>query len=716
MARSTFRSVTYDLDAAVAVARYVSRSESGVSSQQLAPALGYSGVNNGAFLTRLANARLFGLVAGSSSQVTLSDRGRRALSPDAAESSAARAEAFLAVPLFRAVFDHYADQPVPSPGELESVLRNEFGEADSKARVSAAKLLDSGRQAHLIRSKSDGSMRFTSGYAPFTDFTDDDGQASAADLQSSTGHQSGDEILRIGSLARASRRDAGEVGGPMDSTSGRDGGQDDQTTGIWLDEDGPALGRGGRARRRTAVVAAVAVCLVVVAVPVSLALTGSSTPVRHQATPKVVKGTHLGTTAGGAKVLAALSATTDSRNFNFTYNLSEQTSTTPTTTTTTEKICSPTIPALPTNSFHATSAAATSSTGENGQVVTGGGSTVVIGRAGATGGASVVPNSDQSSTSPTVCSYVAPSPQGNVPVSGSGTINVNPTAIVTSAAVGTGLNVVVRVSSTDYYEDIGGTSTGLAPPSDSADLGGSSSGPVPSPPTGNLDQGQPISQSAGLVEGTLGPREGGVAMLGLASPSGYLDLYQSEVSTAADLGPSTVGGVPVTVYQVQVTPAQEAQVVGATPEEQTTITAALALLKSQGYTGTTENISIDGEGYIRQSAGTANFSDGGKVNLSASFTNFGCAGTVLFPGQSGPSTPPANCTSPVPTTTVPTTAPTATTGPSTSTTVGATTSTTGPPSTDVPNTGTSLPPVTTLPARSPSTTTTTDSNSTTTTG
>ena len=153
MARSTFRSVTYDLDAAVAVARYVSGSDAGVSSQELAPALGYSGVRNGAFLTRLANARLFGLVVGSSSQVTLSDRGRRALSPDGAESAAARAEAFLSVPLFRAVFDHYADRRVPGPEDLESVLRTDFGEPEAKARVSAAKLLDSARQAQLIRAR-----------------------------------------------------------------------------------------------------------------------------------------------------------------------------------------------------------------------------------------------------------------------------------------------------------------------------------------------------------------------------------------------------------------------------------------------------------------------------------------------------------------------------------------------------------------------------------
>jgi hypothetical protein len=676
MARSTFRSVTYDLDAAVAVARYVSRSEAGVSSQQLAPALGYSGVNNGAFLTRLANARLFGLVAGSSSQVTLSDRGRRALSLDVAESGAARAEAFLAVPLFRAVFDHYADLPVPAPGDLEPVLRNQFGEADGKARVSVAKLLDSARQAQLIRSRPDGTMRFTSQYASFTDFTDDDGQAPPVGLQSSAGHQSGDELLRFGSLARASRRGAGEVGGPMDSPIGN-GGHDDQSGGIWLEEEGPARGRGGTARRRTAVVAAVAVCLVVVAVPVSLALTGSSTPVRHDATPKVVKGTHLGTTAGGSKVLAALSATTDSGNFNFTYNLSSQASTTPTTTTT-EKMCTPVNvpmgnPSSPSDGFG-------TSTGEEGTAVS-------VGSAGMP-----AQPGQNSSTRATVCSYESPQVFGNVPVSGSGTINVSPTAVVTSAAVGTGLNVVVRVSGTEYWEDIGGSSSGLAPSDDST------------------DQGQPISGAASLVEGTLGSREGGVAMMGLASPSGYLDLYQSEVTTADDLGPSTVNGVPVTVYQVQTTPAEEAQVVGATPQEQTTINDALTLLKSQGYTGSTVKISIDGEGYVRQSDTTANFTDGGSVNLTASFSNFGCAGTVLFPGQTGPSSPPANCTSPVPTTTVPPT--TATTGPTTSTTVGATTPTTGTPS-EVPTTVTTLPPVTTLPAPSSSTTTTAPTTATT---
>lgn len=687
MARSTFRSVTYDLDAAVAVARYVARSDAGVSSLQLAPALGYSGVKNGAFLTRLANARLFGLVSGSSSQVTLSDRGRRALSPEGAESAAARAEAFLSVPLFRAVFDHYADRPVPGPEDLESVLRTDYGEPDAKARVSAAKLLDSARQAQLVRVDPDGTMHFTSDFERFTDFTDGGGLPPRVGLQSPGGDRSGEHVLgggrvlRTGSLASASRRGAGEVGAPMASTGGTDGGHDDPNGGIWLEEEGPARSRAGTLRRRTAVVAAVAVCLVVAAVPVSLALSGSSAPVHHQAADKIVKGTHLGTTAGGSRVLAALSATTDAGNFNFTYSLTGQPSTSPTTTTTTQ-VCNPI--AVP---FNGSGEQAQASSVPPGAVVvepdiqpaTGGTSTGVTSTGGAsTGGAS---------TAVTECEGIGQDPIGNVPVTGSGTINVNPTALVTSAAVGTGLNVVVRVSSTQYWEDSGEAT--LAPPSDSD------------------DSQQPIAGAAGLVEGTLGDREGGVAMMGLASPSGYLDLYQSEVTTAADLGPSTVDGVPVTVYEVQITPAEEGQVVGASPEEQTTITQALALLQSQGYTGSTVKISIDDEGYIRQSDTTANFSDGGSVNLTATFSNFGCAGTVLFPGQTGPSSPPVNCTSPVPTTvpstsTTAPTATTATTAPTTATSspTGTPTSTTAPTATTAPDTAT------TEPSASSSTTTT----------
>ena len=45
--------------------------------------------------------------------------------------------------------------------------------------------------------------------------------------------------------------------------------------------------------------------------------------------------------------------------------------------------------------------------------------------------------------------------------------------------------------------------------------------------------GAPLSGFAALVLGTLGPREGAVAMNSLASPTGYLDLAERAITAAA---------------------------------------------------------------------------------------------------------------------------------------------------------------------------------------
>ena len=76
MARSLYRSVTYGLDASLALAQVVAAAGGRTDVDTLASALSYSGVRNGAFLSRLANARLFGLVGGRSGEVVLTDRGR----------------------------------------------------------------------------------------------------------------------------------------------------------------------------------------------------------------------------------------------------------------------------------------------------------------------------------------------------------------------------------------------------------------------------------------------------------------------------------------------------------------------------------------------------------------------------------------------------------------------------------------------------------------
>jgi hypothetical protein len=256
----------------------------------------------------------------------------------------------------------------------------------------------------------------------------------------------------------------------------------------------------------------------------------------------------------------------------------------------------------------------------------------------------------------TACAAVGRSGAGRhgTVVSGNGTIDTDPYAMVASTSVGP----TVRVDGTDYWE--GGSGTGLAPSS------------------GDTGPGTPLSSFTGLVEGTLGTRAGAVAMMAMASPTGFLDLYQSEVTGADVIGAATLEGTAVTRYNVTLDPTQVAATPGTTTEEVTTIDGALGVLRGQGLSTMTAQLSIDASGYIHQAISVITFVDGGSVTLTTTLSDFGCAGTVLVPGEGGTPTPPAGCTSPD-TGAAPAaaTAPTTTTVTTTTTASSATTVTTG---------------------------------------
>ena len=278
-----------------------------------------------------------------------------------------------------------------------------------------------------------------------------------------------------------------------------------------------------------------------------------------------------------------------------------------------------------------------------------------------------------------------------VTVTGQGTIDTDPFAMVATSDV-TGLGMItLRDNGTDIWE-FGGGDYGLEP-------GSSETGP-----------GSSLTGFAGSVEGTLGQRQGALAMGGLSSPTGYLDLDQSMITGADEIGTGTVDGTAVTIYQISITAAQEANVPDTTAQEAEAIAAANAILASQGYTGTTVQVSIDASGYIRQTRSVAHFTDGSTTASEATFSDFGCAGTVLMPGQSGATSPPAGCVSPdtgvAPTTSTSTPTSTSTT-PTTSST--STTPTSGPTSTTSTTSSS-------VPADSGSTTTTTTTSTTTSTG
>jgi len=210
-------------------------------------------------------------------------------------------------------------------------------------------------------------------------------------------------------------------------------------------------------------------------------------------------------------------------------------------------------------------------------------------------------------TSVTEC--YAPVSNTSVTTTGVATVNVGPFAMQAVSNVSSFGPVTVQVDDTDEWETIGS-----GPPSDSG-------------------VGSPLSTFAGLVESTLGPREGAEAMMGLASPTGYLSIAKTAITGAAKIGTGVINGAPVTDYQVTIDPTLLAAVPGHSSEEIATINAALAVLQAQGFTGNTTEVSVDANGFVVHTHSVNHFANGGTVDSDDTFSAFGCAGGVELPGR-----------------------------------------------------------------------------------
>ncbi len=648
MTRSRYRSVSYDLESVLDVCRAVEDAGGSLDAAGLADALGYSGVRNGAFLTRLANARLFGVVTGPSGAVTVTGRGRAILDGAEPRASESRVAAVRAVPLFRMVLDRLDGTVVPPPERLAKLLVDRFGEDPAKAPLCAAKLVDCVGQAGLIIQSEDAESLFR---ASFTDLTDHAGIQVAPGVALPAGPRR-PEIghPESGGGPRSAR------GGGMDGTNDpgtRDGTPvegvaPDVDAGLFA--DGPSVRHDHPRTRRWALVgSAAAVVVAAVGVPVGFALSGSSGGSR-QAMPPPTQVRPVPAPSGPARstVLSALGATTAAGNFDFTYTLSGTRGSTATTT------CPGTY-----GSPSMIGPGSTGSVGSQGAMATVPGNVMTT----VPGGSTPAPS----------CGSTISTTTGN------GIVDVAPYAMAASAAINGGLSVNVEVYPSVTYEN-GMSGTYLTSPAG-----------MPAP---RATAGQPLSQFAGLVDGTLGSRDGALAVLGMATPTGFLDLEQAEVGTVTDQGFATVDGVTVTQYRVAIDPAQLASIPGLSADEVTSIDNAVSLLKSQGFTGTTDTVSVDAAGYIVQSASVTSFKDGGTATLTINLSNIGCAGTLPVPGGAPGTGAPAGCTTPkvavpaptttapAPTTTAP--APTTTTTPTPTTTPPAPTTTTPAPTTTVP--------------------------------
>jgi hypothetical protein len=107
-----------DLESAVELAQTIhSKAGSSAEVDELAAWMGQS-AGGGTFRSRLGAARMFGLIETGQGQATLTQVGRDVLDGSGNER-AARADAFLNVELFRAMYDRYKGNALPPPPAIE---------------------------------------------------------------------------------------------------------------------------------------------------------------------------------------------------------------------------------------------------------------------------------------------------------------------------------------------------------------------------------------------------------------------------------------------------------------------------------------------------------------------------------------------------------------------------------------------------------------------
>ncbi len=146
--RSTIAFPYDDLDSAVSIAWAVHNTHGGQATMvQLAASLNQT-TKSGAFRIKVSAGRLFGLVTVSQSTLALTERGNRVL--DGVTEPQARAEAFLQVPLYAALYEQFKDGTLPDDNGLEAAIRH-LGVTPKQVQTARQVFQRSAQQAGYFR-------------------------------------------------------------------------------------------------------------------------------------------------------------------------------------------------------------------------------------------------------------------------------------------------------------------------------------------------------------------------------------------------------------------------------------------------------------------------------------------------------------------------------------------------------------------------------------
>jgi len=161
--RSTIEFPYTDLnDAAEVVKAIAANAGTSCTLDQLAAYLGQT-MTSGAFRGRVSNAGTFRLTANKGGEVQLTELGRQIVDP--AQEARARADSFMEVPLYKAVFEKYRGYALPPASALEREMM-ELGVAPKQADKARQAFMRSAKQAGYFAHGEDRLVRPAVGQAP----------------------------------------------------------------------------------------------------------------------------------------------------------------------------------------------------------------------------------------------------------------------------------------------------------------------------------------------------------------------------------------------------------------------------------------------------------------------------------------------------------------------------------------------------------------------
>lgn len=143
----------FSLDKSIEVPRIIHDQAGGRCGRgQLAGLLGYTGVKNGGFLTRVSAAKMFGLIEESGDTITLTDRAKKILSPvRASDAEQAKLDAFMAVELYRKVFNDFDGHTLPTADGLSNLFRVDYKVVPNQVAPALRNLMESAESAGLFK-------------------------------------------------------------------------------------------------------------------------------------------------------------------------------------------------------------------------------------------------------------------------------------------------------------------------------------------------------------------------------------------------------------------------------------------------------------------------------------------------------------------------------------------------------------------------------------